>query len=52
MTTHGTPEEPRRPNVLFIFSDQHNARRMSRAGSGEVSAPHLDRLAREGYGPI
>ncbi|MFW6059935.1 MAG: sulfatase [Phycisphaeraceae bacterium] len=36
------------PNILFLFSDQHNARCMSCAGHPEVRTPHLDRLAREG----
>ncbi len=37
-----------RPNVLFLFSDQHNARCLSAAGHPDVRTPHLDRLAAEG----
>ncbi len=37
-----------RPNILFLFSDQHNARCLSCAGHPEVQTPHLDRLASEG----
>ena len=36
------------PNILFLFSDQHNARRLSSAGCDQASTPNLDRLAREG----
>ncbi|MCC2684507.1 MAG: Arylsulfatase [Paenibacillaceae bacterium] len=38
----------RKPNVLFLFSDQHNARCMSCAGHPQVQTPNLDRLAAEG----
>jgi len=41
-------QESRRPNVLFIMSDQHNARRLSCAGDEEAATPNLDRLAEEG----
>ncbi|TVY10990.1 sulfatase family protein [Paenibacillus cremeus] len=37
-----------KPNVLFLFSDQHNARCLSCAGHSQVKMPHLDRLASEG----
>jgi len=41
MSTH-------RPNILFLFADQLNARCMSCAGHPDVQTPHLDRLASEG----
>ncbi len=37
-----------RPNVLFLFSDQHNARCLSSYDHPDVKTPHLDRLASEG----
>ncbi len=37
-----------RPNILFLFSDQHNARCLSCAGHPEVQTPNLDRLAADG----
>jgi len=37
-----------RPNVLFLFSDEHDPRHMGIAGSALVQTPHLDRLARRG----
>ncbi len=37
-----------RPNILFLFSDQHNARCLSCADHPDVQTPHLDRLAAEG----
>ena len=36
------------PNVLFIISDQHNAKWLQHEGHTVVQTPHLDRLAREG----
>jgi arylsulfatase len=38
----------KRPNVLFLFSDQHNARCLSSAGHPQVRTPNMDRLASEG----
>jgi arylsulfatase len=38
----------RRPNILFLFSDQFNARCLSCAGHPDVQTPTLDRLASEG----
>lgn len=37
----------RKPNVLFIISDQHNAKCLGHAGHPQVKTPHLDRLASE-----
>lgn len=39
---------PRQPNVLFILSDQHNAKVLGHAGHLDAKTPHLDRLAAEG----
>ena len=36
------------PNILFIVSDQHNAKVLSHAGHPDARTPHLDRMAREG----
>lgn len=38
----------RRPNVLFIMSDQHNARCLGYAGHPDVRTPNLDHLAGRG----
>ncbi|MGH3501822.1 MAG: sulfatase family protein [Nocardioidaceae bacterium] len=38
----------RSPNVLFIMSDQHNARCLGHAGHPDVKTPGLDRLAERG----
>lgn len=38
----------RPPNVLFLMSDQHNARCLGHAGHPDVSTPALDRLASRG----
>ena len=37
-----------RPNVLFLFSDQHNAEAMGCAGHPIVQTPRLDQLAADG----
>lgn len=40
--------EPRRPNILFIMSDDHASRAISAYGGGLNRTPNLDRLADEG----
>ena len=37
-----------RPNVLWIFSDQHRAQAIGCYGDPNIETPHLDRLAHEG----
>ncbi|HEB52319.1 MAG TPA: DUF4976 domain-containing protein, partial [bacterium] len=37
-----------RPNILFLFSDDHAAHAISAYGSRVNQTPHIDRLAREG----
>jgi len=37
-----------RPNVLFIISDQHNAKVLGHKGHPDVKTPNLDRMAEEG----
>jgi len=37
-----------RPNILFIFTDQHNASFMGCAGKDIVNTPNLDQLAKKG----
>ena len=37
-----------KPNVLWLFSDQHNADFMGCAGHAVVKTPNLDALARQG----
>jgi arylsulfatase A-like enzyme len=41
-------EEPARPNILFVFSDDHAAHAVSAYGSVINRTPNIDRLAREG----
>jgi len=42
------PAADHRPNILFIFSDDHATRAISAYGSGINQTPNLDRLAQEG----
>mgnify|MGYP000852734236 FL=1 len=37
-----------RPNVIWVFGDQHRAQALGCAGDPNVSTPNLDRLAAEG----
>ncbi len=39
---------PSPPNILFILSDQHNAKVLGHKGHPDVKTPHLDRMANEG----
>ena len=43
-----TAPEAARPNILFIFSDDHAEHAISAYGSRVNQTPHLDRLAAEG----
>jgi choline-sulfatase len=38
----------RRPNIIYIFSDQQHAKMLSAAGNPYVKTPNLDRLAARG----
>ena len=42
------PRNSRRPNILMLFSDQHNARMSGFMGNHIVQTPNLDRLASRG----
>lgn len=39
---------PTYPNILFILSDQHNAKVLGHKGHPDVQTPNLDRLASQG----
>jgi arylsulfatase A-like enzyme len=41
-------EEHGRPNIIFLFADDHGAQAISAYGSRLLSTPGIDRLAREG----
>ena len=43
-----TTQTAPRPNILFIFSDDHATSAISAYGSKLIDTPHIDRLAREG----
>ena len=47
-TTTAPAPEPRRPNILFLYADQHRADVLGAAGNDLVVTPNLDRLAAEG----
>ncbi|MGB7302876.1 MAG: sulfatase [Burkholderiaceae bacterium] len=42
------PDKNKRPNVIFIYSDQLRADAIACAGNKDVKTPHIDRLAGEG----
>ncbi|WP_269542235.1 sulfatase family protein [Cerasicoccus fimbriatus] len=39
---------PKRPNILFLFTDQQRADSIGALGNSVMQTPHLDRLCREG----
>ena len=41
-------EEKNRPNIIWIFGDQHRAQALGCAGDGNVHTPNIDRLSAEG----
>jgi arylsulfatase A-like enzyme len=41
-------ENPAKPNIIFIFTDQQSAKMLSCAGNPHVQTPHLDKLAQSG----
>ena len=41
-------QKQKKPNILFVYSDQHRADVLGCAGNGVVHTPNLDRLASEG----
>ncbi len=48
LTRPARAADGKRPNVLLLFSDQHNADVLGCAGHAVVKTPHLDALARRG----
>ncbi len=47
-THNPAPPSSRRPNVIWIFGDQHRAQATGYAGDPNLCTPNLDRLAAEG----
>jgi len=43
-----TDEKPRRPNIIFIISDDHTSQAISAYGSKLAKTPNIDRIAKEG----
>lgn len=41
-------QQNKRPNIIFIFSDDHTYQAVSAYGSKLVTTPNIDRIAREG----
>ncbi len=48
LTACNPTSEPERPNILFIFTDDHSANAISAYGSVINETPNIDRLAAEG----
>src|SRR5206468_1454234 len=44
----GADAKPARPNILFVFTDDHASHAISAYGSKINKTPNMDRLAREG----
>jgi arylsulfatase A-like enzyme len=43
-----TPERSRRPNILFVMTDDQAVGQMSCEGGSIIQTPNMDRLAKEG----
>ena len=43
-----TKKEVKRPNIVFIFSDDHALQAISAYGSPHIKTPNIDRIAKEG----
>jgi arylsulfatase A-like enzyme len=41
--------EPRRPNILFVFSDDQRWDTIAALGNAEINTPNLDRLVERGF---
>ena len=48
LPAQGKPLSGARPNIIFVFSDDHAAHAISAYGSQINKTPHIDRLASEG----
>jgi arylsulfatase A-like enzyme len=48
LSTSNTAQSAKRPNILFIFSDDHCEQAISAYGSKRIHTPNLDRIANEG----
>ena len=48
MSKRSNPRAARRPNVVWVFGDQHRAHATSYRGDGNVFTPNIGNLAREG----
>jgi arylsulfatase A-like enzyme len=40
---------PSRPNVIWVFGDQHRGQALGHMGDPNVRTPHIDRLATHGF---
>ena len=41
-------EEPKRPNIIFMMTDDHTTQAMSCYGGNLIQTPNMDRIANEG----
>jgi N-acetylglucosamine-6-sulfatase len=48
LTGHAASAAPQRPNIVFIFSDDHAVQSIGAYGSKINETPNIDRIAREG----
>jgi len=48
VSVHGQPRDRKRPNIVFIISDDHRWDALGAAGNSKIKTPVLDKLAREG----
>ena len=46
--TDSSEEEMKRPNIIFVMTDDHTHHQMSLTGKAVIQTPNMDRLAAEG----
>ncbi len=48
LTPHSSAAAPKKPNVVFILSDNHGAWTLGCYGNKDIRTPHIDKMAAEG----
>jgi arylsulfatase A-like enzyme len=49
LAARGAEPEPRRPNILFVLSDDQRWDTIAALGNPQIKTPHLDRLVERGF---
>ncbi|MGB0175782.1 MAG: sulfatase-like hydrolase/transferase, partial [Owenweeksia sp.] len=47
-TSNEKPDEKKKPNIIFIMTDDHAYQAISAYNKGLIETPHIDKLAKQG----